>query len=115
MGRNGKLRGIAFFFVRGLAFWSPWSDIRGAGGRNEADAGASENLMTNAQITKKFLDSTDATVREQVLENIAGHYGISKESALLELLDADAEHLLDYVTGPTRIATSILMKRHGLA
>lgn len=71
--------------------------------------------MTNAQITKKFLDATDAPVREQILGNIAANYGISKESALLEILDDDAEHLLDYVTGPVRTSTSLLMKRHGLA
>jgi len=26
--------------------------------------------------------------------------------------DEEAEHLLDYVTGPERAATSLLMKRH---
>jgi hypothetical protein len=47
-----------------------------------------------------------------ILKNIADHYGISMEQAYREITDEDAEHLLDYVTGPTRYAVQALMKRY---
>ena len=51
---------------------------------------------------------------DEILANIAKHYGITAEQAYAEVTDADAEHLLDYTTGSTRAATSALMQRHGL-
>lgn len=71
--------------------------------------------MDNGTKTQKFLDATDTKTKDAILGNIATHYGISKESALSEITDPEAEHLLDYVTGPQRAATHVLMKRHGLA
>lgn len=70
--------------------------------------------MTNSETTKKFFAVIDANTKSEILANIAGHYGISQETAFDEVTDHDAEHLLDYVTGPQRAATSILMQRHGL-
>lgn len=70
--------------------------------------------MDTGTKTKKFLDATDAKTRNDVLANVAENYGISKESAFSEITDPEAEHLLDYVTGPVRTATSLLMNRHGL-
>jgi hypothetical protein len=70
--------------------------------------------MTNSQINAKFLASTDAATKIAILANIAKHYGITKDEAYAEVTDEDAEHLLDYVTGPERTATSLIMKRHGL-
>ena len=67
--------------------------------------------MTNSQINKAFLSATDAETKSAVLENIANHYGISTEHAFNEVTGSDAEHLLDYVTGPQRAATSVLMRR----
>ncbi len=71
--------------------------------------------MTNAQINQAFFAATDAKTKAEILANIAKHYGISQQEAFEEVTDAEAEHLLDYVTGPTRAATSILMQRHRLA
>jgi hypothetical protein len=68
--------------------------------------------MNNAQINTKFLQATDAATRSAILANIAKHYGITSEEAYAEVTDEEAEHLLDYVTGPERSATSLLMKRH---
>ena len=68
--------------------------------------------MTNAQINAKFLSATDAATKAAILANIAKHYGISSAEAYEEVTDEEAEHLLDYVTGPERTAASILMKRH---
>jgi hypothetical protein len=68
--------------------------------------------MTNAQATSRFLASIDAKTKAAILENIATNYGITQAEALAEVTDNDAEHLLDYVTGPERAATSVLMQRH---
>ena len=68
--------------------------------------------MNNAQINAKFLAATDAATKAAVLANIAKHYGITSDEAYAEVTDDEAEHLLDYVTGPQRAATSLLMKRH---
>ena len=68
--------------------------------------------MTNAQITRAFLAATDAKTRIAILANIANHYGIGLLDAYKEVTDAEAEHLLNYVTGDQRIATSAIMKRN---
>ena len=70
--------------------------------------------MTNAQTNKAFLNATDAKTRAMILANIAAHYGITSSEAFEEVTDDEAEHLLDYVTGAERTATSVLMQRHGL-
>lgn len=69
--------------------------------------------MTNAQITTKFFNATTAQTKSLILQNIAKHYGISEDEAFNEVTDEDAENLLDYVTGPERAATSVLMQKHG--
>lgn len=68
--------------------------------------------MNNANINATFLAATDARTKAAILANIAKHYGITSDEAYAEVTDADAEHLLDYVTGPERAATSVLMQRH---
>ena len=70
--------------------------------------------MNNGQINKMFLDSTDYNTHKDVLAAIAKHYGITADAALSEVTDPEAEHLLDYLTGETRTAVSLLMKRRGL-
>jgi uncharacterized protein (DUF2164 family) len=64
--------------------------------------------------TIKFFAAIDSKAKLLILENIANHYGISTAEAESEVTDVDAEHLLDYVTGPMRAATSVLMQRHGV-
>jgi hypothetical protein len=71
------------------------------------------NIATQ-HATAKFLAVIDAATKAAILANIAKHYGITSDQAFAEVTDADAEHLLDYVTGSTRAATSALMQRHGL-
>ena len=65
----------------------------------------------NNKINMAFLKAIDADTREAIIQNVAQHYGISKDMALLELSDEEAEPLLDYLTGPVRTATSVLMQR----
>jgi len=65
--------------------------------------------------TIAFFAITDAKTKADILANIANHYGITSAEAEAEVTDPEAESLLDYITGPERLATSLLMKRHGLA
>jgi hypothetical protein len=69
-----------------------------------------ENLPGFPRLFRGF----NATTKAEILGNIAANYGITSEEAFAEVTDAEAEHLLDYVTGPARLATSALMQRHGL-
>ncbi len=69
--------------------------------------------MINSQINKTFLKSTDSKTKTLILGNIAAHYGISNDDAMQELINDDAEHLLDYMTGSERTACSLIMKRQG--
>jgi len=71
--------------------------------------------QSHATATKSFLASTDAETRKEILLNIANRYRITSKQALAEVTDDDADHLLDYITGSVRTATSLLMKRHGFA
>jgi DNA-binding transcriptional ArsR family regulator len=73
--------------------------------------------MSNANqiATIAFFAATDAKTKIEILSEIAKHYGISESEALEEVTDAEAESLLDYLTGSIRTATSLLMKRHGIA
>ena len=50
-----------------------------------------------------------------ILDSIAKHYGISQAEAKAEVLHDEAEHLLDYMVEPTRSATHVMMRRHGLS
>jgi hypothetical protein len=70
---------------------------------------------TNHIATIAFFAATDAKTKTEILAAIAKHYGISESEALEEVTDEEAESLLDYLTGSIRTATSLLMKRHGIA
>lgn len=64
--------------------------------------------MTNDE----FLAKIDSETKREILENIATNYGISTEEALDEISGPECEeHLLDYLTGGVRVATSLLWKR----
>jgi hypothetical protein len=54
--------------------------------------------MNNALNTSKFFKNVGAKVENEIVKNIAQHYGASKEDIYEELYDEDAEALLDYVT-----------------
>ena len=72
------------------------------------------NSTTCQNVASKLFAVIDSKSRAAILANIAAHYGISSEDALAEVTDQHAEHLLDYVTGSARSATSVLIQRHGL-
>ena len=69
--------------------------------------------MSNSQVTKKFFSLTDAKTINEILSSIAKHYGISPAEMYDELVDEDAENILDYMTGPERTAAYALYQRHG--
>lgn len=63
--------------------------------------------------TADFLARIDKEAKGLILGAIAKHYGISEQEAYDEVVGIEAEHLLDYMTGPARAATSALMQKHG--
>jgi uncharacterized phage-associated protein len=71
--------------------------------------------MTNGKITKTFFATTTRKTVNLILDNIAAHYGITRAAALDEVTHDEAEHLLDYVTGPERAATHLFMRQAGLS
>lgn len=71
-------------------------------------------VRKNCELNQAFLATTDAKTKEAVLTAIANHYGITCEQAEDEVTHDEAEHLLDYLTGEVRTATSVLMRRRGL-
>jgi predicted double-glycine peptidase len=81
------------------------------------DEPAKENKTAAGKgaVNKAFLGKIDSKTKAAILGNIAKHYDISVKDAEAEVTDAQAEHLLDYLTGPERAATSLLMKRHAAA
>lgn len=70
--------------------------------------------MTSNQINQAFLNATDSKTKNEIIASIANHYGITEGEAMAEVTNEEAEHLLDYLTGNIRTATSLLMKRHSL-
>ena len=71
--------------------------------------------MTNAQINYSFFRSASQQVRESILADVCMRYSINRSEAQDEIFAPEAEHLLDYLTGPVRSATHVLMQRAGLA
>lgn len=69
----------------------------------------------NGKTTASFFSSIDFKTQGSILGAISEHYGIDKVEAFKEVTDDDAEHLLEYLTGAIRAATSLLMKRNGFA
>lgn len=67
--------------------------------------------MNNAQINIEFLKSLDLKIKNQILSNIANHYGISNDDAYNEIVDPDAESIMDYVTGPIRSTVSLFFNK----
>ena len=70
--------------------------------------------MNHGHNNRIFLDRINPQTRRAILIAVASRYGISRDAALSEVSDKDAEHLLDYLTGSMRTATSVLMQAAGL-
>jgi hypothetical protein len=76
--------------------------------------GAHPRRITMSHHTEEFLSVIDSKTKAVILESIAVHYGITPDEALAEVIDEEAEHLLDYLVEPQRGATSFLMQRYGM-
>lgn len=70
--------------------------------------------MTHAQTNAAFLAAIDSRIGEAILDNIAAQYSVTRQEALDEVCDPEAEHLLDYITGPTRAIAALFMSQLGL-
>lgn len=68
----------------------------------------------NSAITQRFFALIDETTKNEIVSSIAENYGISRDEAMDELLDPEAENLLEYLTGSIRLITSALMQCHDL-
>lgn len=81
--------------------------------------GASHNekakIMTNGKLNKAFLAVITTETKDMILKSIASHYCVSKEEIFAEVTDDQAEHLLDYMTGPERTAAHVLMQKYNCA
>jgi len=60
-----------------------------------------------------FLARITPSTKAMILGNIAARYDITQEAAYDEVIDYESEDLLEYITGPERQATSILMQKYG--
>ena len=67
--------------------------------------------MTNSKLTIDFLDSLNLKTKNEILINIANHYGITLHEAYDEITYDYAENIMDYVTGSIRPAVSLLYKK----
>lgn len=67
--------------------------------------------MKNSQINQLFLASTTPQMKAIILSNIAKHYGISNNEAFEEIIDEDAENIMDYVTGNERPAIHVIYQK----
>ncbi|KAB7891448.1 hypothetical protein [Poseidonibacter ostreae] len=67
---------------------------------------------TNSEKNKAFLKAIDSQSKNDILDNIAKHYGITNDEAEDEVTDDEAEHLLDYITGNQRNGAYALMLIH---
>ena len=54
--------------------------------------------MNTAQNNKGFLLSSSATLRNSILDNIANHYGVTREVIYQELTTGTPEDIMEYVT-----------------
>lgn len=76
---------------------------------------AAEPRKTNGDINRLFLDTITPQAKEQILESIAKHYGVSTLDIYDELVDSEAHHLLEYMTEPQRSAAHVLMQKYHLS
>ncbi len=68
--------------------------------------------MTNRNA--QFLAVISSDTKAAILESIAVHHEMTTDQAYDDVVDVQAEHLLDYMVEPLRTATSLLMLRHGM-
>ena len=71
--------------------------------------------LTNGDMNKSFLSVLPVAIRDHILTTISNHYGRSVSEIWSELISNHAEHLLEYMTEPTRTNCFDLMQRKGFS
>jgi hypothetical protein len=67
--------------------------------------------INNGKINESFLLSLDGKTYQMVVGNMANHYGISIDEATDELINNEAENILEYLRDGIRSATSVLFQK----
>ena len=67
-----------------------------------------------AHKNSEFLTAIDPESKRAILDSIAYHYEVSSERIEAEVLNSDAEDILEYLVEPMRSAAYVLKQRHGL-
>jgi hypothetical protein len=67
-------------------------------------------FITAGRMNAAFLAWLTPEARAEVLRSMAEHYGITPEKAREELEHEEAEPIVEYMTGGTRKAVSVLMQ-----
>jgi hypothetical protein len=63
--------------------------------------------MNNGVLNEKFLISIDKEIKNIILKNVSNHYKIDTDEAYQELIDSDAENILEYLTNDVRLTTKL--------
>jgi hypothetical protein len=58
--------------------------------------------MNKGVLNEKFLNSINKEFKKTILLNVSNHYKIDTNEAYKELINSDAENILEYLTGYTR-------------
>lgn len=67
--------------------------------------------MNNGETNRSFRASLDAETSGKILASIADDYRTSVMAIFEEVVDEEAQNLLEYMVEPMRSATSVLMQR----
>lgn len=69
------------------------------------------NNMNNGKINEAFLLSLDGKTYQEIVGSMAKHYSITIDQATDELIDDEAENILEYLQGGVRKGASALFQK----
>ena len=69
------------------------------------------NPFAVKQDTQSFLLSLSTKLMNEVLDNVANHYGITRKEAYEKVVNPEAENIMDYITGKKRAAIHLFYKK----
>ena len=61
-----------------------------------------------------FIEVLDTKTCNAIIENIASHYKITLNEAIDEVIDDEAESIMDYITGNVRTVASLFYNQFKL-
>ena len=71
--------------------------------------------INNGKINELFLSTLDGKTYQEIVGSMANHYGITIDQATDELIDEDAENILEYLQGGVRRGCSALFQKFKLS